>query len=77
MSILMKELATLVIQNSLSELTFVVESYINVARIFGYQHQQEKGKEIWIFKRQADNSWKCSHIIWNTDTPPPISAEKT
>ena len=38
---------------------------------------QEKGKEIWIFKRQADNSWKCSHIIWNTDTPPPISTEKT
>jgi uncharacterized protein (TIGR02246 family) len=27
---------------------------------------QEKGKEIWIFKRQADGSWKSSHIIWNT-----------
>lgn len=31
---------------------------------------QEKGKELWIFKRQADGTWKCSHIIWNTDNPP-------
>ena len=31
---------------------------------------QEKGKEIWILKRLTDDSWKCSHIIWNTDSPP-------
>jgi uncharacterized protein (TIGR02246 family) len=29
----------------------------------------ENGKEIWIFKRQIDGSWKCSHIIFNTDNP--------
>jgi len=37
---------------------------------------QEKGKELWIFKRQAEGSWKCSHIIWNKDTPPPRFTEK-
>jgi uncharacterized protein (TIGR02246 family) len=26
------------------------------------------GKEIWILRRQADGTWKCSHIIYNTDT---------
>ena len=31
---------------------------------------QEKGKEIWIFKRQSDGAWKCTHIIWNSDSPP-------
>jgi len=30
----------------------------------------ENGKEIWIFKRQADGTWKCSHAIWNSDMPP-------
>ena len=28
------------------------------------------GKELWIFKRQSDGSWKCSHIIFNSDNPP-------
>jgi uncharacterized protein (TIGR02246 family) len=42
----------------------------------GGDTKQEKGKELWIFKRQADSSWKCSHIIWNKDTPPPASPEK-
>ena len=37
---------------------------------------EENGKELWIFKRQADSSWKCSHIIWNTNTPPPIPSEE-
>jgi len=31
---------------------------------------QEKGKELWILKRQSDGSWKCSHFIYNTDEPP-------
>jgi uncharacterized protein (TIGR02246 family) len=29
---------------------------------------QENGKEIWILRRQSDGSWKCSHIIYNTDS---------
>lgn len=29
---------------------------------------QESGKEIWILRRQPDRTWKCSHIIYNTDT---------
>jgi uncharacterized protein (TIGR02246 family) len=28
---------------------------------------QNNGKEIWILRRQSDDSWKCSHIIYNTD----------
>jgi uncharacterized protein (TIGR02246 family) len=28
-----------------------------------------KGKEIWILKRQSDGSWKCSHIVYNSDLP--------
>jgi len=28
-------------------------------------------KEIWILQRQHDGSWKCSHIIYNYDSPPP------
>jgi uncharacterized protein (TIGR02246 family) len=35
----------------------------------GGDTKQERGKQLWIFKRQADSSWKCSHIIWNKDTP--------
>jgi uncharacterized protein (TIGR02246 family) len=41
----------------------------------GGDTMQEKGKEIWILKRQADNSWKCSHIIWNTDNPSPVKKQ--
>jgi uncharacterized protein (TIGR02246 family) len=33
----------------------------------------ENGKEIWIFKRQLDGSWRCSHIIWNSNDPLPTS----
>jgi uncharacterized protein (TIGR02246 family) len=29
---------------------------------------QEHGKEIWILRRQPDGTWKCSHIIYNTDS---------
>ena len=32
---------------------------------------QDNSKAIWIFKRQADGSWKCSHHIWNSNNPPP------
>jgi uncharacterized protein (TIGR02246 family) len=42
----------------------------------GGDTMQEEGKEIWILKRQADDSWKCSHIIWNTDSPPPPQAKE-
>jgi len=36
---------------------------------------QDNGKEIWILKRQSDGSWKCSHIIWNSNDPLPTSQE--
>ncbi|UCE41713.1 MAG: nuclear transport factor 2 family protein [Candidatus Aminicenantes bacterium] len=29
------------------------------------------GKFIFILKRQSDNSWRSSHFIWNSNTPPP------
>lgn len=29
----------------------------------------DKAKEIWILRRQADGSWKCSHIIYNSSLP--------
>jgi len=32
---------------------------------------QQVSKSIWIFKRQADGSWKGSHCIWNSNNPPP------
>jgi len=32
---------------------------------------QQTGKAIWIFKQQDNGSWKCSHTIWNNDSPPP------
>ena len=32
---------------------------------------ERNGKEIWIFRRQPDGSWKCSHIIYNYDAPTP------
>jgi uncharacterized protein (TIGR02246 family) len=32
---------------------------------------KRSGKEIWILKRQPDGSWRCSHIIYNYDSPPP------
>jgi uncharacterized protein (TIGR02246 family) len=41
----------------------------------GGEPTQQKGKEIWILKRQTDGSWKCSHIIWNYDDPLPTSEE--
>jgi len=37
---------------------------------------QRNGKEIWILKRQPDGSWKCSHIIYNYDSPLPTSQEE-
>ena len=29
------------------------------------------GKFLYIFERQADKSWKITHAIWNSDSPPP------
>jgi uncharacterized protein (TIGR02246 family) len=37
----------------------------------GGETVERTGKEIWIFKRQPDRSWKCSHIIYNYDSPLP------
>ena len=28
-----------------------------------------KGKAIWLFRRQADGTWKGSHCIWNENNP--------
>ena len=30
---------------------------------------QLNGKAIWILKRQKDDSWKCTHHIWNYNHP--------
>jgi uncharacterized protein (TIGR02246 family) len=35
----------------------------------------ENVKEVWIFKRQDDDSWKCSLVIWNSNDPLPTSQE--
>lgn len=29
--------------------------------------QTEKGKSLWIVKRQTDGTWKFTHVIWNAD----------
>jgi ketosteroid isomerase-like protein len=42
----------------------------------GGETTQRNGKEIWILKRQPDGSWKCSHIIYNYDSPPPSPNEE-
>ena len=31
---------------------------------------EESGKNIWIWKREADGSWKLAHDIWNLDNQP-------
>ena len=31
---------------------------------------EESGKNIWIWKREADGSWKLAHNIWNLDNQP-------
>ncbi len=36
---------------------------------------QANGKGIWIFKRQADETWKASHAIWNSNDPLSASEE--
>jgi uncharacterized protein (TIGR02246 family) len=33
---------------------------------------ERSGKEIWILKRQNDDSWRCSHIIYNYDSSPSV-----
>ena len=38
----------------------------------GGETVERTGKEIWVFKRQLDLSWKCSHIIYNYDSPLPL-----
>jgi len=30
---------------------------------------EDRSKEIWILRRQPDDTWKCSHIIYNTSLP--------
>jgi uncharacterized protein (TIGR02246 family) len=35
----------------------------------GGETTKRNGKEIWILRRQNDDSWKCSHIIYNHDSP--------
>ena len=37
---------------------------------------QANGKGIWIFKRQADGTWKASRAIWNSNDPLPVLPEK-
>lgn len=37
--------------------------------IVGGEATHSSGKEIWILRRQPDHSWKCSHIIYNYDSP--------
>jgi ketosteroid isomerase-like protein len=31
---------------------------------------QDKGKFINILKRMPNGLWKCTHSIWNSDSPP-------
>ena len=31
---------------------------------------EERGKNIWIWKREADGSWKLARNIWNLDNQP-------
>jgi len=37
---------------------------------------QANGKAIYIFRRQADGTWKVSHAIWNGNDPLPVLPEK-
>ena len=37
---------------------------------------QANGKGLWIFKRQADGTWKASRVIWNGNEPLPVLPEK-
>jgi uncharacterized protein (TIGR02246 family) len=36
----------------------------------GGESMQALGKYIAILEKQADGSWKYTHVIWNSDTPP-------
>jgi len=38
----------------------------------GGESFQANGKGIWIFKRQADGTWKASRVIWNGNDPLPV-----
>ena len=37
---------------------------------------QANGKAIYIFKRQADGTWKAWRVIWNGNDPLPVLPEK-
>ncbi len=37
--------------------------------------QSEKGKSVVVWKKQADGTWKVQADIWNSDAPPPGTAE--
>ncbi len=28
------------------------------------------GKRLWVYRRQPDGSWKISHIMWSSNSPP-------
>ena len=32
---------------------------------------EDRGKGMWIWRRQADKSWMLSYAIWNSDIPIP------
>ena len=42
-----------------------------VTPIVGGEPTRVSAKNIWIFQRQADGSWKVSSVIWNSNRPPP------
>jgi ketosteroid isomerase-like protein len=37
----------------------------------GGTSSNDKGKCIWIWRRQRDGSWKVARAIWNSDNPVP------
>ena len=36
----------------------------------------QTGKYLWLYRRQADGSWKQARVIWNSSDPPPQSASE-
>jgi len=42
----------------------------------GLSAASEQGKWTGTFRRQADGSWKCFHLIWNSDLPAPGATPK-
>lgn len=46
---------------------------LNVQPKAGGQPTEDRGKGLWIWRRQADNSWKLAYAIWNSDLPAPLA----